>query len=297
MAKTSEASIQTSDISETSLSKQQAQVTHDDKIVERDCPSCGTDNSDEEIMAYSSPQWPMKKCKNCGLVYLEKAWSLDILYEKFAWEKSVEVENKRRNEIRGVERTISKKTRKRLGLFPRKNISNILAQYAQHGNVVDIGSGSGHYLLQLPEKFVPYGVEISTKLANTSKAAIQERGGDIVNKDALSGLKDFEDNFLTGIMMRSFLEHDITPKETLIEAYRALKSGGIVVIKVPNYAAVNRVIMGSKWCGFRFPEHVNYFTPKTLKDIIEKAGFEILRFNLTDKLPTGDNMWCIAVKR
>jgi hypothetical protein len=54
--------------------------------------------------------------------------------------------------------------------------------------------------------------------------------------------------------------------------------------------------MGQKWCGFRYPDHVNYWTPKTLNKIIKETGFEIVRFNFGDRFPTSDNMWLIARK-
>jgi hypothetical protein len=53
--------------------------------------------------------------------------------------------------------------------------------------------------------------------------------------------------------------------------------------------------MGRRWCGFRYPDHLNYFTPKTLVALAAKAGFET-GFGLTGRLPTSDNMWAILAK-
>lgn len=267
------------------------------KIIERHCPSCGKDNHDVTALHYAPDEWPMKQCAGCSMIYLEKTWSLDVLYEEFAWEESVEVECKRRAEMRGLERKFSKRFRKvRNALLPRKNAAKLIMQYAHQGNVLDVGSGSGHHLMQLSSAYTPYGIEISTNAVKAGISSVQERGGDLVNKDALGGMETFEDNFFTGIIMRSFLEHDIRPKEILLEAQRILKPGGIIVIKVPNYGCVNRMVMGKKWCGFRFPEHVNYFTPNSLKRLAFQTGLNIKRFGFMDRLPTSDNMWLIAVK-
>lgn len=238
----------------------------------------------------------MKECVNCNMVYLEKAWSLDVLYEQFAWEKSTVAEDIRRDEIRGIERNFSKITRKRLAILPRKNAANWLTRHAKPGNILDVGSGDGQYLLQLPEQYMPYGVEISSHAVNAGKPEIQARGGDLINKDALTGLQGFEPNFFNGIIMRSFLEHDIRPKEILQEACRVLTKEGFLLIKVPNYDSLNRKIRGAKWCGFRFPEHVNYFTPQTLTRLLINSGFSIYRFGFFDRLPTSDNMWVMAKK-
>lgn len=267
-----------------------------EKTITRHCPACGTDNTHEPAMPFSSAEWPMKQCSACDMVYLEKAWSVDVLYEEFAWEKSVEVEDKRRGEIRGAERKISKLLRKRLGLLPRKNAAKLIAQYAPAGNALDVGSGSGHHLMQLPNDYVPYGIEISTQAVRDGLPAIRARGGNLVNKDALGGMQTFKANFFVGIIMRSFLEHDNCPKDTLLEVQRILKPGGVVVIKVPNYGCINRIVMGKKWCGYRFPEHVNYFTPETLRNMLAHTGLAVKRFSMFDRLPTSDNMWLIAIK-
>jgi SAM-dependent methyltransferase len=267
------------------------------KTIERDCPLCGRDNHNSTALSYAPKEWPMKKCSGCGMVYLEKAWSLDILYEEFSWEKSVEVEDKRREELRGLERKLSKRFRKlRNALLPRKNAAKLIMLHADEGNILDVGSGSGHYLLQLSQSYVPYGIEISSNLVQEGLPVIKERGGDLVNKDALGGMETFDNNFFSGIIMRSFLEHDCRPKEILQQAQRILQHGGIAIIKVPNYACLNRFVMGSKWCGFRFPEHVNYFTPESLIKLVSETGLYVKAFSFMDRLPISDNMWLIARK-
>ena len=53
--------------------------------------------------------------------------------------------------------------------------------------------------------------------------------------------------------------------------------------------------MGRRWCGFRYPDHLNYFSPNTLRAMANKAGFET-SFGLTGCLPTSDNMWAVLTK-
>jgi hypothetical protein len=63
-------------------------------------------------------------------------------------------------------------------------------------------------------------------------------------------------------------------------------------VKVPNFASMNRVVMGRHWCGFRHPDHLNYFTPKTLRLLAEATGFDV-ELPFLDALPTDDNMVAI----
>jgi len=70
-----------------------------------------------------------------------------------------------------------------------------------------------------------------------------------------------------------------------------------IIIKVPNYASVNRKIRGARWCGFRWPDHVNYFTPATLHMMALKAGLELVRMTFLDRNPLSDSMYAILQPR
>jgi hypothetical protein len=61
-------------------------------------------------------------------------------------------------------------------------------------------------------------------------------------------------------------------------------------MKTPNYASLNRRIMAMRWSGFRFPDHVNYFTPTTLRELARRAGFTT-HYGLTDINPVSDSLW------
>lgn len=88
----------------------------------------------------------------------------------------------------------------------------------------------------------------------------------------------------------------MNPKPVLGELHRVLKPGGVAIIKVPNYGSINRRVMGAKWCGFRFPDHLNYFTPASLTAMVRDCGYRVRRFGILDRMPTSDNMWMIAEK-
>jgi len=140
------------------------------------------------------------------------------------------------------------------------------------------------------------GIEISEGLAHEAQELLAARGGSIINAPAVEGLASFPTGKATGVLMRSFLEHEHKPIELLTHAERVLQPGGIAIIKVPNFASINRRVMGSRWCGFRFPGHVNHFTPASLRAMVEDAGFGVMSFNALDRFFLSDNMWLVARK-
>ena len=165
------------------------------------------------------------------------------------------------------------------------------------GRVVDVGCGDGDRLAALPPGYSPVGIEISRELARRADQNLAGRGALVVNAPAIEGLAAMDAGSASGIVMRSFLEHELRPRDLLAEVSRVLASGGAAIVKVPNYGSLNRIAMGSRWCGFRFPGHVNYFTPGALRSMVEQAGLGVVRFGPTDRFPLSDNMWMLAARR
>ncbi len=250
----------------------------------RACPHCGTQASNP-LQAYSSPPWAVVECAGCGFVYLKNPPDYEALSVDFAWEKTRAAEKKRRSQQSPVVMWLDRATRWRLSLM-RKNLLDYVAERYPGGSVLDVGCGEGR---RLPDTFVPFGIEISKGLAAEADKRMRARGGYAVHAPAVEGVKQFPDKHFQAILLRSFLEHEKQPQELLQEAVRVLKPEGAIFIRVPNFASVNRHLRGGKWCGFRHPDHVNYFTPHSLKAMAADCGLKMTLLNPL-RLPLDDNI-------
>ena len=263
----------------------------------RACPACGEENAGEPTMTCSRDGWNVKRCPVCAFVYLANAPAYEALKEEFAWDKTYLEEKKKRREGRRLRYLFSdaiKKLKYALrGGYGKKKVHRYINRYVPDGNILDVGCSRGRTLWGLRRGLVPWGIEISPVLAALAEKTCAERGGHVVQDTALDGMAGFQDGFFAGIVMRAFLEHEIRPRELLRAARRVLVPGGCVVIKVPNYACVNRRVVGRRWCGFRMPDHVNYFTPATLRKMVQDTGYTVQRFGLLDRWPFSDNMWMV----
>jgi SAM-dependent methyltransferase len=263
---------------------------------QRACPACGRDNAAAPPGPYSKGQWLVKSCTGCGFVYLENAPVYDELATTHAWEKSAPAEGALRRAESPVLQGLSKSTRFRLHWFKRTRLAKLARRYVPPGMVVDVGCGDGWQIANLPGDYVRCGIEISRDMAARARATLEPRGGFVVTAPAAEGLRHLPAGRFSGVVMRSFLEHDSEPRATLSGVARALQAGGAAIIKVPNFASLNRMVMGRRWCGFRWPDHVNYFKPRDLARMVEAEGLKVARFGLLDRLPTSDNMWMVARK-
>ncbi len=265
------------------------------EIVDRTCPQCGADPTNARINPYSLDPWRIRDCGTCGFVFIDQAPVYAALSTEMAWERTSKIEETRRKTMRSVSWKLSKATRFRLNILPRRKVHQLIERYAAPGNVIDLGCGAGGLLDPLPPDFTPYGIEISAELAASAQVLFAARGGAAIHGPALDGLKLFPDGFFTAASLRSYLEHESQPAEVLAALHRTLTPDGIAVVKVPNYGSMNRVVTGAKWCGFRYPDHLNYFTPESLTRMARNQGFSAA-FGLTGRLPTSDNMWAVLRK-
>jgi SAM-dependent methyltransferase len=264
-------------------------------IIERACPLCGANNSAQPPLSYSRPPWELKECAGCAFVYLENPPGYKALAHDFAWEQTYRSEIRRRAVTEPVLFRLSRTiTRVRLKVFKRNKLRRILQNDFPAGNLLDVGCGSGGIFARWNGKFVPHGVEISHDLARRSNLVAQELGGFVVNANAIEGVGRFPKDYFPTVVLCSFLEHELDPLGLLNALRPVMAPGGRMVIKVPNYGCVNRSVRGAKWCGFRFPDHVNYFTPKSLRRTVTESGFMVRRFGVRDRFPFSDSMWMIA---
>ena len=239
----------------------------------RACELCGS-HSATEIEHYTKGKWPVVECGDCGFVFLGEVPPYSALVEEFAWEKTFETEKKRRRKSRFGWLDAVTRYRTRLGhVMDHQRRARTLGMT---GNVLDVGCGVN---CRIPDGPTPFGIEISAALAKQAAPSFEQRGGRVVHAPATEGFDDFPDGFFSAVLMRSFLEHESQPRLVLQRAFRKLAPGGAIYVRVPDYGSVNRRLMGSKWCGFRFPDHVNYFTSRSLRKLAENVGFVYSRTN------------------
>ncbi len=258
---------------------------------------CGRDNSDEPQSPFSQTDWHLKNCASCRLLYLENALPYEELEENYAWTRTSQHETRKRAAQRRITGWLRQTLKQaRLRWLPHPKGRNLLCRLVGRGRVLDIGCGSGAWLRQLDDAFIPYGIEIDKRAAEIANAYATKRGGRVYQMDALTGLQSLDADQFDGVLMQSYLEHEIRPLEVLRAPGRVLRPGGVVIIKVPNIECWNRRLQRSGWPGFRFPDHVNYFTAETLRQIVARADLRVAQFNLLDHLPTSDNLWIVARK-
>ena len=167
--------------------------------------------------------------------------------------------------------------------------------------LVDVGCAEGTLIervvagipADVADRVEPIGIEISTHLASVAGRILSRRGGRCIHATGIEGLAMLEPASVHVIVLSCILEHEIEPLTLLRHCRERLTADGRVIVKVPNFNCLGRLIRGRKWCGFRWPDHVNYFTATTLASMARSAGFDVVRMGLFDRSPLSDSLYAV----
>jgi 2-polyprenyl-3-methyl-5-hydroxy-6-metoxy-1,4-benzoquinol methylase len=137
------------------------------------------------------------------------------------------------------------------------------------GNWLDVGCGNGHLLAVA--KTLGWNV-YGTEFTDEAVAICRNKG--ISMQQGELDLTHYQAGSFDVITFIEVIEHINSPIRELSFFHSLLKKGGALYITTPNFNSVSRYILGEKWKIIEYPEHLCYYTPKTLNAILEDQGFE-----------------------
>ena len=75
------------------------------------------------------------------------------------------------------------------------------------------------------------------------------------------------------IVFTEVIEHINNPKQVLSHFHSLLSPGGLLFVTTLNFASLERYVLGSNWGMIMYPEHISYYTPRTLDAVCTRCGF------------------------
>lgn len=215
----------------------------------KNCPNC---NSAQVKTLKGYEKHYLGKCRNCGFVFSQKLptpTDFDKIYSAYGRKDYLsEITIKRYNEI--------------LDSFEK---------YRKTNKILDIGCGIGYFLEEAKKRnWKVYGSELADKAINICvEKGIQMHKGDLNQSNWDAESFDVITSF-------ELVEHISYPKNVIISAINLLRKGGILYITTPNFNSIVRRRLKAKWSVIAFPEHVSYFTKKSMNFVMTNIGFRKL---------------------
>ena len=200
----------------------------------------------------------LSKCSNCGFVFSYKIPSQEVL------------ENYYQNDYDRT-RYFSPITKKRY-----HELLDQLEAYRSTNRILDLGCGYGYFLEVAKSRgWEVYGVE----LAREAVEVCQEKGIHMYHGEINDC--DFEADTFDVILSIEVIEHLIDPNVLIETGKKLLKKGGLFYITTPNFNSYLRYQLKEKYDVIDYPNHLAYFTKKTLNRIFRKHDFKKVKIQTT----------------
>lgn len=147
-----------------------------------------------------------------------------------------------------------------------------IAEFVPQGRILEVGCGYGYFLkCALDAGYDAYGIDLSP--AAVERAAQLYPGR--VFQGLLEEAPEIEGQTFDVIFASHLIEHITDPAAFLRTAARFLRPGGLVVMVTPNIKSLLARVSGRRWVSFKIPEHVSYYDPETITDLLSRTGFTV----------------------
>lgn len=225
------------------------------------CPWCGCSDWSPLIV---DDGVPVARCKRCGIAFAIVIPTLqhlrDYYTEQFAderyWEKELASARP----------------------WLHRHLLARIRRYKPKGALLDVGCSFGFFINMARQiGYSVIGVEISEPAANyaRNKLGLNVFWGTLEEAS-------LEDESVDVVTLIDVLEHIPEPMTTLREIRRVLRSGGLLVIRVPNFkfhwlkTLLLRALKRRNFIGLDSRNHVNHFTIGALINGLQQLGFEVV---------------------
>ena len=188
------------------------------------------------------------QCDDCGLVFGKRIPEADELQAHYA-------QYTRDNAISPI--TVARYEELLEQFEPFRKLNRIL----------DVGCGDGHFLAVAKKKgWEVFGTEYTDEAVAVSRAK-----GIHIHQGALQDYPAAQFDVITSFEV---LEHINDGREHVRKINALLRKGGLFYFTTPNFNSFSRKWLGGKWNVIEYPEHLTYYTVKTVTRLLKDAGFE-----------------------
>lgn len=144
----------------------------------------------------------------------------------------------------------------------------LVEAFPNRGSFLDVGCAAG-FLVEAAERdgWKAIGIDIASAMVKAGRA----KGLDL----RIGALEEggFQDSTFDVVSVIHTLEHLASPKALMSEVRRVSTPRAMLVIEVPNIRSVGYIVRRKEWSQFKPPEHLNYFSRRSLSELLRGTGW------------------------
>ena len=249
-----------------------------DIVTKVSCNLCGADDYGVVFPKGYAQLHRIVRCKRCGLMYANPQELIDCetfqapeRTQAFDTEGARQYFEKQQVQLPDNERAL----RVLNGFFPAR------------GKLLEIGSYLGIFLDRIRAAgWTTVGLEPDPGPANYARSKYH-----LQIEDGILPQPKFNEGEFDAVMMLHVIEHMPDPAANVREIRRILKPGGFLVVETPRFDSLLFKLLGRRERSIHNCNgHIFYFTVPSLRQLVEKQGFEVVRTELVGRTLTVDRL-------
>jgi len=198
---------------------------------------------------------PLVECKGCGLVFISPRRSDEEIQKAYQAGEDWDYVSQQTPRMKSFEKVLDK----------------IERYYPKRGSILDIGAGAGFFLAVAKQRgWQTDGIELNSWLGDYGA---EKFGLRIQDRPLVAGV--FPEKSFDVVTLWDVLEHVPHPSQTLQVVKGLLKPGGLVALSYPDWGSIFARALKRHWW-FCLSVHLYYFTPKSIRALLENQGFEVV---------------------
>jgi SAM-dependent methyltransferase len=145
-----------------------------------------------------------------------------------------------------------------------------------NNRILDVGCGVGRFPGIAKERgWNVYGTELTDRAVEMCA-----RKGITMHKGKLDPA-NYGPDFFDVVTSVETIEHINNPVEDANNMAAVLRPRGLLYVTTPNFNSLSRRLLRGRWNIIEYPEHLCYYTPKTITALLRGCGFERVEVRTT----------------
>lgn len=238
-------------------------------ITYTNCPCCGSASIFPALSAkdytVSNELFEIWHCDDCTARFTQRvpnAASIAPYYQSASYVSHSDTEKGLINRLYHLVRNFTLVSK-------RKLVQQVTGK--ETGSLLDVGAGTGAFSKAM--QLAGWKLTALEPDETARQNAANKYGLTLQSPEKLFqlGAEQFD-----AITLWHVLEHVHDLHGYLLQFQKSLKTGGRLIIAVPNYTSYDAKVYGESWAAYDVPRHLYHFSPKSMELLGNAKGFELV---------------------
>jgi 2-polyprenyl-3-methyl-5-hydroxy-6-metoxy-1,4-benzoquinol methylase len=148
---------------------------------------------------------------------------------------------------------------------------DLLLRHGALDDLLEIGCGPGFFLTEAARAGIARVVGVDPNPWAVDEARRRGLEVHLGSIEAVPAGRRFD-----AVAMLDVLEHVPAPLPFLAAVAARLRPDGRLLIMTPNIRSLLARISGRRWVSLKVPEHVRYYSPRSMRRLLARSGFDVV---------------------